>query len=466
MTVFLRNRPLVIASTTVTVIVLYLATLRQPTLGLAMLAGVAVLGVGITAPVAVVTASVAWIILVRPGAELLHLQLGPIQITEVELLATSSVIFSVVILLSDKQAPWKLDKTSIYLLLLWPTIAVIRACFPTAGDTAFSSSAIVDLRLVGAYAIVIPIYALLRTQGVRFLINLILAIALIASLISVVAWALRASGLLANGEFAFVHVSGSSAADIRPGGEITVVFAALILITMWSSLGSRLRLALALAIPVEMLLSQTISMLIAIGAGLAFSGIIVHRNGNALLRILSVAGVAVILLLGSGVLGAGSRFDFTTRVDDSSSAYRLDELDQFLPAVTETPATLLLGTGVGTSFVLYSGVSSTEVKRDSHSVPLAVALKTGILGLALFLLPWILIVARGIAARRRYEVGAATCTVGLLVVSLTVPWWWTFDGMVAALVVFCIGAARFSTGSATPNLKSVPEPADAKASIA
>ncbi|NKY39970.1 O-antigen ligase family protein, partial [Cellulomonas septica] len=414
-------------------------------------ASLAAVALAVALPWPVLVTSLLWVLLVRPGAEPVTLELGGITATDVDaaiVLATVAAAAVVVLprrrttdLLDDAadRSPSVLTTADWLWVLAWPAWFVARAALPDVGTAAVGAAPLVDLRLLEAFLLLLPLAVVATRRGALVVVRGLIGVAALASVIAVLGAVALRSGVLPPMELPVVNLSGAAARDVRPGAEIVVVISAVVLL-LSRTVAGRLRPLLLGLLGIELLVSQTLSMVLAIAAGVGATLLAAWRRVSTGVRL----GAAVLLLaslaLVSGVLDPGGRYDLAQRSEQVSGQYRLSEVRTMTEAITETPLTALVGPGVGTELA-FAGELVNSVKRDSHNVFLTIMLKSGLVGLVLFVAPLARVAVR--AARRGGEVGRALggAAVAVLVVSLTVPWWWTVNGMVAVLALYVASAA-------------------------
>ncbi|QHT56882.1 hypothetical protein GXP71_12890 [Cellulomonas sp. H30R-01] len=419
---------------------------RSPLLGGIL----AALALTVAFPWPVLVASLGWVLLVRPGAELVNVELGGLVLTDVDAAVLLTVVAALVVAVwpdgrprtltgTVDVAPTVLTSADWLWVLAWPVWLVARAALPEVGTAAVGSAALVDLRLLEAFLLLVPLAVVVRRRGALVVVRGLVALAALASVIAAVGAVALRSGMVGPGELPVVNLSGAAARDVRPGAEIVVVMAAVVLL-LSRRVAGRARPALVALLGLELFVSQTLSMILAVAAGVGATLLAGWNKASLGVRLGAAVLLLVALALVSGVLDPGGRYDLAQRSEQVSGQYRLSEIQTMTAAITETPLTTLVGPGVGTELA-FAGEFVNSVKRDSHDVYLTIALKTGLVGVVLFVVPLLRAALR--AFRRGGEVGRALAgaCVAVLVVSLTVPWWWTVNGMGAVLALYVATAA-------------------------
>lgn len=396
-------------------------------------------------PEACILCAIAWIALCRPGQELVRTRVAGNVVTEIDILVVLALVAAVAWVVREKPTfPW--PRTAL-LAFVWPAFFVVRALLPVLGPHTLLGPVAVDLRLVEAYVLVTPAIVIARRRGLRRLVQLLVVVGLLASLVAIAAWLGERAGALAPHEWSVVNISASAARDVRPGGELVVCIAAVLLL-LGPFVQSAVPRALALALIVgELAVSKTLSMVLAVGVGSAAVLALGWRTLRPALRAGMVGVALVVLVLGLGVVDPGGRYDVRGRVDETSGQYRAAELDVVSATLGSAPLTAVMGAGVGTEFT-FGDQYVHEVKRDTHSTYLNVAAKTGLAGLVLFILPFVVV---GFGALRRGGAGGRAMTAALVAVailSLSVPFSWTVPGLTAALVLLVAASAASMPGTA------------------
>lgn len=401
----------------------------------ALLAATVVLTVALPWPV--LWGGIGWVMLCRPGVELVHVAIGGFAVSEIDVLVGLSVLAGASIAVREPatrmvRVPW-------VALLAWPIWFIARALLPDLGAVV-AGSPYVDLRLLEAYLLMVPLGVVLRRRPASHLVGLLVGVATAAGVVAIVASVMARAGLLGVGERSVVLISGSAAGDVRPGGELTVAIVGAMAVLGAGWLRSTRRLALICVLAVELYLSKTLSLVLAITSGVLATVATSWRTLRVSARFALVGlSVAAITLL-SGAVNLGGRYDVAERVTETSGSYRLAEARTVTNILIQSPLAVAIGTGVGTQFVFADEVIN-EVKRDTHSVYVSVAAKTGLVGLALMLLPF---VSSAIAALRRGgNLGRSVFGgfISVAVISISVPFAWTIPGLAAVLVLFCIARA-------------------------
>ena len=186
----------------------------------------------------------------------------------------------------------------------------------------------------------------------------------------------------------------------------------------------------------EVLVSQTLSIAIAIAVGVAVGNLLNWRALTFTSKSIAVSAALAIGLVTLGGAATGTRFDLSDRISSASAQYRLDEAVIVQSVLEGGPVVSLIGTGPGSLITvtnLYSHLD--EVKRDTHNVYNNVALKTGIVGLVLFILPAFLALRRLAKSQAPTGRALAGALSAVCFVSITVPFLWTAAGVAALLLL-------------------------------
>ncbi|MCD9154520.1 hypothetical protein [Aeromicrobium duanguangcaii] len=379
----------------------------------------------VLAPRPTIAVAVAWIVLCRVGGELVSTQVAGATVTEIDGLIVLASVSGLVL----RARRGRLEHHgSLLLLMLWPTWFVVRTLVGPDAEGFIQVAPLVDLRYVAAFAIAPAVReALLRTPNPqRVLVSAICWLAYIACALAIAGRLLLELGLLEPGRYSLFLVGVDATKEIRPGGEILIPVVLVFALRgdAVPVLGRRwIPFALVAS---EIVLSQTLSLLIASVVGVAFAAGIAGRGTTLLSRLGAVLALVVGVVLALGVVDAGGRFNLSERVGQESAQYRFHEIDVISDRLRDDPTAMLIGAGGGT-MIQFDGIG--EVKRDSHNVYASIAWKTGLVGLALFLLPFLAAAAR---ARRRGRLGGSVmggfAAIGVL--SFTVPFAWTASGLV------------------------------------
>lgn len=383
--------------------------------------------------------SLSWIFLVRPGFELLHMTIGGVVVTEIDLLPVLALAAVLAMPGNGKVSGGRVAVGTVALVLAMPAWLTLRfLVIPPSGPLHVSP--VVDYRNITMFCVVVPIWIYINKRGFAALFRLLMACAYLACGIAILAWVLLMSHLVepANTTLVYFHAIN----DVRPGGEVLVLVLAVALLVKRAPLLLGNRLLSIVVVAAEFAVSQTLSMVIAAVAGFMFFTVL-FRGPKSTGRVL--AALVVLVLFGGVAVGgvaAGSRFDLGERLGESSAQYRATEFSQLTAAVTKSPATLLLGAGPGSALAVknvYSGV--VEIKRDTHNTYGNITLKGGLIALALFLLPPGIGLRRLLKTKNEDDLRLAASLIAVAVLTVTVPFVWTAAGL-SALVALLFGALQ------------------------
>lgn len=164
------------------------------------------------------------------------------------------------------------------------------------------------------------------------------------------------------------------------------------------------------------------NLLVALAIFLGTLFLFMRARGLRLTRLSALAGVLIVLATASGVYVTGVGERLTTRDEPHVGLnFRRDEI----ASVTTLPdRDLLLGQGLGGSFVSRDSSGATVQTGWSHVLPVWIVLKVGLLGLVALLWALGLLFRRVLRAVRSQVYGApfigAQLIVGLIVMSLTI----------------------------------------------
>ncbi|ORI16248.1 hypothetical protein BJI47_14685 [Rhodococcus sp. 1168] len=423
----------------------YLAT-QSVTIALAP----AALAYTMMAPRFVIIFSTFWVILCRPGFELIKTTVGGVLLTEVDALIVLSIIAGSVILVTRSPGMHEY-RVYIPLALGWPAFLIFRLIEP-ATDTFKFISPFLDLRLLTAYAMALPALLLVREMGRERAIRGLVLLGYIACTVGIVGWILCNSGIIGLGQNSFWSITANPLVS-RPGGEILIpiVICFAILNPQLGQLKNRY-ISSALIIG-AVLASQTLS-LVAASVAAVMVGIVISRKQVPFVRKFVVVGaLAVILLVFSGVLGSESRFNLDARVDENSAQYRVEEVDTIFSKFAGDPFLVAIGSGPG-SVVNFSGKVISVEKRDTHNVYISIYLKTGLIGVLLFLTPFAYGMWRGLRCQSLTGRSAGVSVLAVLVLSISVPFAWTVSGLTVLLLLsaLCVTGLQetHSIGSRLP----------------
>lgn len=438
-----------VASAVALFVTLGVAVVQQPLLAVAVPA----LVVAAVAPRPTLYASLGWIMLCRPGQELVQVDLAGLALTEIEGLIVTALVASAS--LGVRSPGFTLRRRWFVLALAWPAWLVVRSLLPSLGSQVATVSPIVDLRLLEAYALLVPLAVVSQLRGARGIVHLLLGTALVACAIALVTWVLFSQSYVPAGEWSVVHTSVTDG-DVRPGGELVIGIALVyVLLAPAASLAGR-RGLLVLCMVAELAVSKTLSLVLAVGAAATVVWMTSWRTLRPAASGVVLLGLLLVVALGSGLIDPGGRYDVGERLGETSGQYRASEARTIGEVLLESPVTLLVGAGVGTEFA-FSDPLVYEVKRDTHSVLLNVAAKSGLIGVGLFLFPFVWAGARAVRSGNQDGLALGGSLVAVFVISLTVPFWWTVAGMTAALALVVAAAeSRVDTGTPAPD----PDPVD------
>ncbi|MET3175519.1 UNVERIFIED_ORG: hypothetical protein ABIB52_003386 [Arthrobacter sp. UYCu721] len=390
-------------------------------------------------PIPVTVLSMAWVFLVRPNTKLLNTAVAGFSISEVDLLLLLALVASC-------RIPRKLGAPEIRSrvgdwapILAWPTWLLARAGLPQLGNVLFASP-LVDLRILTAFLAIIPLWVLASRRGGDALLKLICYSAYIACAIAVAAWSLLKLGLISAGSYPLVNIASGAAHDVRPGGEILIPVLALLLIFNKAPIVLGNKLASFALLIGEILVSQTLSIVIATAAGISVALLLNWNNVSLIRRALIVfllVGSAFSALAGGGASGTGdadinSRFNLSQRLGQTSAQYRVSETATLGGIYREEPLVLIIGTGPGSLISFNDGVVN-EVKDLTHNVYNNLVLKSGILGAILFFGGLLACIARLIPRADVLGRSLAGSFAAIAVLSTTVPFASTITGLTAVL---------------------------------
>ena len=409
---------------------------------------VAVIGlmVAVLAPMPTFVASTLWIIICRPGAELMQATVGSIHLTEVDVLPVVSTVAAISLSRATGKRSVRLSEW--LALLAWPLWFAVRFAMPPLGATDFGSP-VVDARNATMYVVIVPIAIFVARRGWRAGLSLLCYGGYIACGIAIVAWATLATGL--SSPMMTAVVNSLALNDVRPGGEILVVMLAVLLALGKAPLIGGSRVVSLAIVAAELLASQTLSMFIAIVVGITLAAAVqwsTLRLGQRL-----IVAVLALLFLGLAVGGvaAGSRFDLLSRIDQASAQNRVNEFGLVTGVLFHDPLVASIGTGPGSLLHvddLYSGL--VDVKRDTHDSFANIAFKSGLLGLLLYLVPILMVFGRLVRTRRPYGRPLAATIAAVCALSVTVPFIWTASGFTALALLLVVGLAYLNSDEDTP----------------
>ncbi|WP_146243099.1 hypothetical protein [Curtobacterium sp. MCPF17_031] len=400
---------------------------------------VVALAVAMFLPKPTFAVSLFWIFLVRPGYELLHMTIGGVAVTEIDLLPVLALAAVLAMPRNAKVSGKRVTVGTVALILAMPAWLTLRfIVVPPSG--LLHVSPVVDYRNITMFCVVVPIWIYINKLGFAALFRLLMACAYLACGIAILAWVLLMSHLVAPANTTLVYFHAIN--DVRPGGELLVLVLAVALLVKRAPLLLGNRLLSMVVVAAEFAVSQTLSMVIAAVVGFVFFTVL-FRGARSTGRVL--AALVVLVLFGGVAVGgvaAGSRFDLGERLGESSAQYRATEFSQLTAAVTQSPANLVLGEGPGSALAVknvYSGV--VEIKRDTHNTYGNITLKGGLIALVLFLLPFGIGLRRLLKTKNEDDLRLAASLIAVAVLTITVPFVWTAAGL-SALVALLFGALQ------------------------
>lgn len=393
--------------------------------------GTAIVVASLVLPRTVIVLSVSWVVLCRPGLELVHIDVAGFSLTETDALLLASLLAWVRLRSQRSGTPYP---AKFWLVLFaWPIWMLIRAALPPQGLVQFASP-FVDLHLLLTFMFALPISALIQANGRDWGVRWLCTLGYVACVVSIASWLGNTVGLLPYGQFALVDVSPGPL-TARPGGELLIPVLAVLLALGKAPLALKSR-AFSIALVLgQVLVSQTLSIVLAIAAGI-FAGAIANWSSvRPIARVLLVVILATVALVASGLVGADSRFNLSERGGEDSAQYRVSEFAAVSNIIERVPTVLLVGTGPG-SVVQFEGLAIHEIKRDTHNVLLTVVLKSGLIGAVLFVLPVLSAGAIAFKNRRRGMSSYFGAIAAIVVVSISVPFLWTSSGLLVAILLW------------------------------
>jgi hypothetical protein len=377
--------------------------------------------------------SILWIILCRPGVELVQMSIGSYHFTEVDLLPILALVAALMIPKAENLPGYQIDFGAWFLLLCWPLWFATRFALPTIGNVAVTSAA-VDARNGTMYVVLIPIAAYVIRRGPESAVRLLAYGGYLACMIAIVAWVLLMTRTLKPALTAFVYFYAWN--DVRPGGEILVVMLAVLFLLGRAPLLLGSRVLSFILIGGELLVSQTLSMVVAIVLGVVAATIFQWRKISFSRKALASLIAVLFFAIAIGGIAPGSRFDLSARYDEASAEYRATEFDEVRTALMSSPLSIAVGNGPGASLpVLDVYTHQYQLKRDTHDTFANIALKSGIFGLFLYLLPLGYAIMRLLQAGGRDERTLAAVVVSIILLSVTVPFTWTASGLTALMLL-------------------------------
>jgi O-antigen ligase len=390
-------------------------------------------------PTTAVMVSVSWILLVRPNAKLFQSTIAGFNVTEVDVLILLALV-------AGSRIPRRSDTfetRSLFSdwipLLAWPIWMLLRALIPQIGSVLFGSP-LVDLRILSSFLLIFPLWAIASRLGGDALLKLICYSAYAACAIAVVAWLMVRLNLVQSGSYPLVNLASGAAQDVRPGGEVLIPILAVLLVFNQAPLLLQSRWLSFLLLFGEILVSQTLSIVIASAAGVALALVMNWRHTSWAKRSLIMAflvGSAFTAVSGAGVSSSSdadvsSRFNLAQRIGQTSAQYRVAEFETLAGVFRDDPLVLAIGTGPG-SLVAFNNGLMHEVKNLTHNVYNNLILKTGLVGLVLFTGGFLLTFLRhwgksGVLVR---ALAGSFGAIGVL--SMTVPFASTVSGLAGLL---------------------------------
>lgn len=400
---------------------------------------VALIGV-LIAPEATFAAAILWIILCRTSVEVFPFEIGGFHLTEVDLLPALAMLAAVRSPSSAER--FRLAPISWFFLAIWPIWYALRFLLPTIG--ADVGSAAVDARNFSMYLVAFPITIYISKRGPSAGVRLLAYGGYLACGIALGAWLLLMAGYLKPALTSFVYFYAVN--DVRPGGEVLVVILAVMFALGKAPLvfGSRwLSLSLILG---ELLVSQTLSMVVAIVTGVAAGTLLRWRTLGGGKKVAAALVAAIFVALAVGGVAQGSRFDLQARIDEASAEYRGLEFDQVTSAITASPLSIAIGNGPG-SVISVPNVYTHEVdvKRDTHDVFANIAFKSGLIGLVLYLALFGHAILSLMRSRSTMRKTMPAAFIALIVLSVTVPFLWTASGASALILLYVTSMVQLSS---------------------
>jgi len=404
--------------------------------------GIVAVALAVALPTPTFLISVLWILLCRPGSELLVTSIGSLTLTEIDLLPLLATIAAVRI----PTAPGVRQKTSTLswlALLAWPIWYLLRTLLPHASSSAYFGSVAVDLRSVSMYLVFIPIGLYVHRRGAVAGIKLVCYGAYVACAIAIAAWLLLTLGFVDPARTTFVNFLSIS--DVRPGGELLIAVTAVMLLLGQAPLAFGSRVLSVLLLIAEVLVSQTLSLALAIAAGFVVASLLRWGSFKLSHKLLAILAVLAFAGIAFGGLSGDSRFNLASRIGEDSAQYRVTELEVVARELSANGLSSAIGVGPGSVIAVNNPYThAVDLKRDTHSLYSNIVLKTGLTGLALFLVPMVLSLRQLIAAKTLLSRAIAGSLVAVLVLSLTVPFVWTAGGF-SGLAILYVVAANLAT---------------------
>jgi hypothetical protein len=397
------------------------------------LGAVGLMAVAFVFPLVIFSGSIGWLLLERTSEELFKFSVGPRHFTDADILPFIALV--AITLAPRPAARYHLPPVAVWIAIAaWPSWYLLRFTLPRFTDITFGSS-VVDARSITAYLVFVPLAVATMKFGWSSLVRLVTGFGYLACAIALLAWAALATHLIGKTYNPFFNALALN--DVRPGGELLVVITITLLVGGLAPKAFGSWIVSAVLLIGELAVSQTLSMVLAAGAGVLLVAVLRWRELRRVTQVaLLVAAALSVGVLASGVLN-GTRFDLIHRLGQDSAQYRVSEVNAIEHALAEEPQSAIAGAGPGSLIHVPNPFThKTDVKGDAHNVYAAVALKTGLFGLALYALPAVLI-AYLIARRRPQHWQAWLATyLAVAVLSFTVPFVWTAQGSAALFLVY------------------------------
>lgn len=395
-------------------------------------------------------ASIALVLIIRPGTRLFEASLGGVTVTEIDVLIIFGIFASCHIRKKSREPLH--DTLSMWLpILAWPIWMLVRTLMPQIGSVIFGSP-LVDLRVLSAFFVLIPMWILASRVGIDFLLRVGVYTAYAASAIAILALVLSRVKLLAPGSYLLVNVSAGGAGDVRPGAEVLIPIVIVLLIVGSAPLVLGSRLLSYLLVVGEILASQTLSIVIAAAGGALVAVLLNWRSLSSLKRTLvTVALIAAAIAALGGQQATGlanadttARFNLAERLGQSSVQYRVVEADTLDRIYNEDPLVVLIGTGPGSS-VSFNDSAIHQVKNLTHNAYNNIILKSGYVGLICFVGGFVVLSLRLLSnpGPRRRSIVASLVAVAVL--SVTVPFVSTVTGLCGLLWLCAVGIADIAS---------------------
>lgn len=394
-------------------------------------------------PTVTVVCAISLTLLLKPGVRIFEISIGGVSVTEVDGLILIGLLACCRI---PKKAPpihQRSKAASWWPLLAWPLWMVVRSLLPRVGDVLFGSP-LVDLRILSAFVVLIPLWVVASRRGGEILLGIAAYSAYAACFTAVTAWGFARLGILAPGEYWFVTLSGGAANDVRPGGEILIPILAVLLVFNAGPLLLNSRILSGGLLIGEILVSQTLSILVAVVVGLVLGLILNWRYLPSIKRILICACLTGCAVMALGIQGpstvsnadATARFNLVARIGQSSAQYRVIEANTLERIYRADPMVAVIGTGPGSS-VSFNDTAVHEVKNLTHNLYNNIIFKSGAVGLLAFIGGYFLISIRLLSRPGQLRRSLVASLGALSVVNFTVPFASTVPGLCGLL---CLAA--------------------------